>query len=149
MLLFLDLVAALEAAVDAMATPTYNFAHPPVDEPNPALWVYPQTFFRFPAANGQDRTGVVGKHVATTPITFRTLVPKGAGRIEAEVKKVFDDFLRLMHVQAPTLQGQGLLLRYEFVGVTWRPRLVAAAPAESEITFNLVHRQSRENPASP
>jgi hypothetical protein len=143
-----DLVAALRPAVDAMTTPTYNFNHPAPDVQDPALWVYPQTFLRVPLATIEDRPGMVGKHQSIWPLTFRTLVPKGVGEITIEAHKVIDDFMKLMATQFPALQALGLL-RYDLAGSAWAPRLVAAAPAETKVTFNLWVRQSRANPASP
>ncbi len=147
--LFSDLVEAIRTGMNAMAPPDFNFAHPLPDIHPPASWVLPQSFLEYEAASSQDRTGQVGKHNRSVPLTFRTLVPKGPGKIDVEVQKVFDDFLLLMHQNAPTWQLQGLMLRYEFAGTSWRKRLVATAPAESRITFNLWVRQSRSAPDSP
>lgn len=143
-----NMIAIISAGVDSMAIGTgFNFNYGPVDIHDPASRVYPQVFLEF----GEELpTGVqmAGKITSSIPLTFRVIVAKGVGAIDAEISAVADDLKKLMDSLQPALSAVGMLY-HDLVSIVWKPRLVRAYPAELNMIFNLVYRQSRTNPVSP
>lgn len=143
-----SMIAIIAAGVDTMSLGTgYNFNYGPVDIHDPAERVYPQVFLEY---GEESPAGVqmAGKITNSIPLTFRVIVAKGVGLIDAEIAVVTDDIKKLMENLQSALSAVGLLY-HEFVSATWKPRLVRAYPAEVNMVFNLVYRQDRANPASP
>ncbi len=131
-----NLLSIVATAVDGMAPPTYNFAYGPVDVEDPAAWPAgsPQVYLDSPSKNsGATVREMVGKTTNAQLLTFRVIVPKGAGN----AMKAIDNALR----------AAGMMLSY-FQGSTNAYRLVTAYPGEISIRFLLTWRQSRENPES-
>jgi len=143
-----SMISIIAAAVDAMSIVAGdNFNYGPVDIHDPALRVYPQVFLEY-TEEQPTGTQMAGKTTQAIDLTFRVLIAKGAGAIDAEVGKVLDDMKRLVNNLHAPLSAVGLLF-IDTVSASWKPRLVRAYPAELSTTFRLVYRQSRANPASP
>lgn len=142
------IIGIIAAAVDAMSIAAGdNFNYGPVDIHDPALRVYPQVFLEYTDEQPAG-TQMAGKTTQGIDMTFRVLIAKGAGAIDAEVGKVLDDVKRLVNALQAPLSVVGLLY-IDPITATWKPRLVKAYPAELSTTYRLVYRQSRATPASP
>lgn len=143
------LMLLIRAGVDAMATPTYNFAYglpdvvPVVDSGAPLVYLETPDEAGLPAENHP-----VGRYSIDSPLTFRVLVPRpGAGvTIDDQVMKVVSDFKLLMHSLHDSLKAAGGFQYSDFVSASKAYRLVAAYPAQVTVNFNIRYRQSKSAP---
>lgn len=139
----------IEAGVDAMDAPTYNYAYGPVDVFDAAQWPdgSPQVFLEEGGWNPGTITGTVGKITQSTLLTFRVVVPKGPGDIDPELDNVDSDIKRLMGALEESLRAQGCFVQL-FLGSLKKYRLVVARPGEISVRYGLTWRQNRLNPTS-
>lgn len=144
-----SLLTLVLAGIDAMSIASgYHFDYGPANVMRPAARTYPQDFV---TAREEAYQGVqmAGKNTQVITLSFRVLVPKGAGAAQDEVEKVKADHLRLMESLDPALRAAGGYLYANPATATWTPRLSRAIPAEVTVVFPLTYRQDRANPDSP
>jgi len=143
-----SMLSIISAAVDAMSVSGGdNFDYGPVDIFDPARRIYPQVYLEY-TDESPAGTQMAGHTTQGIDLTFRVLIAKGAGAIDAEIAKVLDDVKRLINSLQASLSAVGVLY-IDPVSAHWEPRLVAAYPAQLSATFRFVYRQLRANPASP
>ncbi len=140
------LISALETAIAAMATPTYNFDYGSVNVWPPESRTYPATFVEFgteePVERGQR---VAGYYTQDIPTLFRVRLPKhAADSVDYQAAKCVSDFKGLLENQHSTLQAAGMI-KADLQSVIKIFRLVEAYPVEVRMVWNIQYRQRRDN----
>lgn len=143
------LLDIIEAGVDAMATPDYNFAYglpdvlPVVDTGAPLVYL------ELPAATAiAPGDSVVGRYTQDAALGFRVLVPasaSGSYSIDEQAEKVANDIKKLMNELEPLLRAAGLTFA-DLTGIEKAYRLVRAYPVQVTVNFNIRFRQLKSNP---
>jgi hypothetical protein len=142
-----SIATMIAAGVDAMATPTYNFAYGAVDVIPPVDSGLPLVYLDF-----QEETGlppgetVVGKYTIDAPLSFRVLVPKSVTLApDDQAIQVTNDIKKLMNSLHDALQAVGMTFA-DFTGASKTYRLVRAYPVQVTVNFNIRFRQLKTNP---
>lgn len=143
---FTDIITTLEAKIDAMTTPTYNFNYDNVNEYKPANKTYPNVKIHFPDEDKNPDAEIIDGYWSDVPIEFEVMVDDTESVVRTAIDKVIEDFKRLFQEEFFTLQCTGLLngdfdsAEREYTHVRQRPAIVT-------MTFNFEYRVKRSDPS--
>lgn len=147
MSVFDDIRTTLEAAIDAMTSPTYNYNYDNVNEYRPANKTYPNVLVEFPEELGRDPDGeVIDAFSTDVNVIFKVTVDDTTADTNTALENILEDFKRLMEVQHPTLQTDGMIVA-DFIESTKNFTHVRARPGMINIIFKVFYRVRRSNPS--